>query len=109
MLVGNFGDGMINAFDPNSGDFLGALEGTDGNPLVIPGLWGLTFGNGGSGGSLNTLYFTAGPNGEADGLFGALTAVPEPSTWAMMLVGFAAISLAGYRGRSMRSAQAIAV
>jgi hypothetical protein len=51
------------------------------------------------GGSLNSLYFTAGPNGEANGLFGSLTAVPEPSTWAMLLLGFAGLGLVAVRRR----------
>ena len=100
LLVGNFGNGMINAYDPNTGAPKGTLDGRDGNPLVIDGLWGLTIGNGSAaGGSLNTLFFTAGPNGESDGLFGSL-AVPEPSTWAMMLLGFAGLAFSGYRAKS---------
>ena len=74
---------------------IGTLDGSDGNPLVIDGLWALTIGNGAAGGSLNTLYFTAGPDGESHGLFGALTVVPEPSTWAMMLAGFAGLGFGG--------------
>ena len=74
-----------------------AIEWTDGSPLVIDGLWGLTIGNGSAlGGSLDTLFFTAGPNGESDGLFGSL-AVPEPSTWAVLLLGFTGLGIAGYR------------
>jgi uncharacterized protein (TIGR03118 family) len=96
LLVGNFGDGMINAYKTD-GTFVGALDGLDGNPLVIDGLWGLMFGNDAGGGFSNTLYFTAGPAGESEGLFGALSVVPEPSTWAMMLSGFAALAFAGYR------------
>ncbi len=98
LLVGNFGNGMINAYNATTGAFIGALDGTNGNPLAIDGLWGLRFGNGAAGGgSLSSLYFTAGPNGESDGLFGSLTAVPEPSTWAMMLAGFAGLAFAAYR------------
>ena len=97
LLVGNFGNGMINAYDPTTGTFEGALDGSDGSPLVIDGLWALTIGNGSAaGGSLNTLFFTAGPNGESDGLFGSL-AVPEPSTWAMLLLGFGVLGFAAYR------------
>ena len=100
LLVGNFGNGMINAYDPTTGAFEGALDGSDGSPLVIDGLWGLTIGNGSAGGSLNTLYFTAGPNGESDGLFGSL-AVPEPSTWAMLMLGFGGLGFAAYRRTKM--------
>jgi uncharacterized protein (TIGR03118 family) len=74
ILVGNFGDGHISAFDRASGSFLGQLS--DGQNLVeIDGLWGLSFGNGAAAGDVNTLFFTAGPNDEQDGLFGALQPV----------------------------------
>ena len=99
LLVGNFGNGKINAYNATTGAFLGTLDGSDGNPLSIDGLWGLTFGNGAAGGSLDTLYFTAGPNDEANGLFGSLTAVPEASTWAMMLLGFCGLGMAARRRR----------
>lgn len=101
LLVGNFGNGWINAFNPNTGAFEGTLDGINGSPLVIDGLWSLTVGNGApGGGSPNSLYFTAGPNGESDGLFGNLRAVPEPSTWAMLLVGFVGLGFLGYRRRA---------
>ena len=72
LLVANFGDGTINAFDPLTGNLLGTLKDSKGNPIVIDGLWSLIFGNGGNGGDPNKLYFTAGPGGEAHGLFGSL-------------------------------------
>ncbi len=74
LLVGNFGlgDGKINAYDPNTGQFLGYVTDADGNPLAFEGLWYLTFGNGGSGGDPNTLYFTAGLNRNGPGSFGAM-------------------------------------
>ena len=75
ILVGNFGDGRINAFDPKSGEWLSALDDSTGNPFAAAGLWGIAFGNGHSGGDAHTLYFTAGLNGEADGLFGSLAPV----------------------------------
>jgi uncharacterized protein (TIGR03118 family) len=75
LLIGNFGDGRINAYDPASGDFLGSLRDERGKKLAIDGLWALKFGNGVIG-TPETLLFTAGPDGEAHGLFGALTAVP---------------------------------
>ena len=77
LLVGNFGSGTIMTFEAD-GDFRGLLEGATERPLVIDGLWGLAFGNGGRAGRPGTLYFTAGPNGEGNGLFGALDLVPEP-------------------------------
>ena len=86
LLVGNFGDGRINAFDPLTGAFVSSLNNTSGNPIEIDGLWALKFGNAGPGFSANKLYFTAGLNGEADGLFGSLQSVPEPST-GLLLTG----------------------
>jgi uncharacterized protein (TIGR03118 family) len=78
LLVGNFGDGMINAFDVSTGSLLGALQNKLGNPISIEGLWALQFGNGGNGGAADTLYFTAGIAGggvvEDHGLFGSLQA-----------------------------------
>jgi uncharacterized protein (TIGR03118 family) len=76
LLVGNFGDGRINAFDLGTGAFLGQLRKPSGQPLSIEGLWGLHFGNGGSGGAANLLFFTAGPDDENHGLFGSLRAIP---------------------------------
>ncbi len=75
ILVGNFGSGWISAFNPVTGKFEGFVKNPDDSILTIDGLWGLNFGNGGTAGPLNTLYFTAGPNGENDGLFGTLTPV----------------------------------
>ena len=73
LLVGNFGDGWINAYNPKTGAYAGALMNTNGSPLVIQDLWGLITGNGGQGGATNAVYFTAGLAGEAHGLFGSLT------------------------------------
>jgi hypothetical protein len=65
------------------------------------GLWSLLFGSGGSG-NPNTLYFTDGINNENAGLFGAITSVPEPSTWVMMLLGLGGLGLAvGRRRRTL--------
>ncbi len=75
ILIGNFGDGRINAFDPGTGEFLGTVVNSKGQEILIDGLWSLRVGNGGAGGNTNTIYFTAGPNGEKDGLFGSLTPV----------------------------------
>ena len=72
LLVGNNGDGHINAFDLRSGAFLGDLGGDDGQPLAIPNLWALTFGNDHLGGAADALFFTAGMDDEAHGLFGAI-------------------------------------
>jgi uncharacterized protein (TIGR03118 family) len=88
LLVGNFGDGTISVFspDPNTPGFLGQLSGANGNPLVIDGLWALSPGNDGSGGSSQNIYFSAGPNGESHGLFGVLQSVPEPTGLGLLVL-----------------------
>jgi len=73
ILIGNFGDGRINAYD-GSGRLLDALEDASGQPIVIDGLWMLALG-GGRNSSPDTLFFTAGPNHETDGQFGTITPV----------------------------------
>lgn len=73
LLVGDFGDGHINAFDSSTGAFVGQLQDRSGHPITINGLWGLAFGNGGMAGDTTTLFFAAGLNDEADGLFGSIT------------------------------------
>jgi uncharacterized protein (TIGR03118 family) len=73
LLVGNFGDGRISAYNPRTGHFHGQLRDEEEQPIAISGLWGLRFGNGGAGGDPNALFFAAGINEEADGLFGTLT------------------------------------
>jgi uncharacterized protein (TIGR03118 family) len=75
LLVGDFGDGRINAFDASTGQFLGQLDDQRGNPIAISGLWGLTFGNNFEGERSNLLFFTAGIEEEAHGLFGTLRAM----------------------------------
>jgi uncharacterized protein (TIGR03118 family) len=73
ILIGNFGDGRINVFDED-GTFVDQLEDASGNPLAIDGLWTLTLG-GGRTSSPDTLYFSAGPNKEVNGLFGTIAPV----------------------------------
>ncbi|TWI67479.1 uncharacterized protein (TIGR03118 family) [Pseudoduganella lurida] len=72
LLVANFGDGRINAYDAATGAPAGPLTQTDGTPIVIDGLWGIAFGNGLNGQPKNTLFFTAGPDDEAHGLYGRI-------------------------------------
>ncbi|MDB5337400.1 MAG: hypothetical protein JWN70_3019, partial [Planctomycetaceae bacterium] len=79
LLVGNFGDGTVNAFDPDTGDFLGQVTDVSGQPLTIDGLWAIKFGNGGAGGDTDDIYFTSGPGDEQHGLFGELGAVGDPT------------------------------
>lgn len=93
LLVGNFGDGHINIYDPNTHAFLGQVLDASNKSLTVDGLWALSPGNDTLAGSSSLLYFTAGPNEEAHGLFGVLTPVPEPSTYAMMLVGLGVLGL----------------
>jgi uncharacterized protein (TIGR03118 family) len=75
LLVGNFGDGRINAYDPTTGEYLGALRDEAGQRIEIDGLWALMFGNGVTA-PATTLLFTAGPDEESHGLFGTLTVAP---------------------------------
>jgi uncharacterized protein (TIGR03118 family) len=84
LLVGNFGDGRIHAFDPKHFDRPSngrrpgrTLRAPNGQPIMIDGLWSLAFGNGSAAGPTDTLFFTAGPNDEGDGLFGKLTATQQ--------------------------------
>ena len=76
LLVGNFGNGRINAFDLATGRFIGPMRGTDGHPLIIDGLWGLSFGNGVLDQPTEVLFFTAGPGDEGHGLYGRIQPVP---------------------------------
>ncbi len=72
LLVANFGDGKINAYNTSNGRFEGTLSRADGTPIVIDGLWAIAFGNGSFAQPLNTLFFTAGPSNETHGLFGRI-------------------------------------
>jgi uncharacterized protein (TIGR03118 family) len=89
LLVGNFGNGRINAFDASTGSRVGELRDPDGEPIRIDGLWALRVGNGKAGGAADTVYFTAGIFGERHGLFGSLTTAatgsaegPAEAQWA---------------------------
>jgi uncharacterized protein (TIGR03118 family) len=73
LVANNVPDGRINAFDPKSGAFLGALRDANGQAIVINQLWALQFGNGGNGGKPDQLFFTAGPDNYANGAFGVIT------------------------------------
>ena len=97
LLIGNFGDGRINAFNPITFFNDGPILDSRGNPVAIDGLWALIPGNGGMAGSSNSIYFSAGSNGEADGLFGSLTPTPEPSTFALAAFAFIGLAAWGWR------------
>jgi uncharacterized protein (TIGR03118 family) len=102
LLVGNEGDGRINAFDPATGTWLGALRDSGGDPIANPGLWGLLVGNDGNGGDSGTLYFVAGIEDEREGLLGAIrlvdvASVPEPASWWLLVLGACALLIAARR------------
>ena len=84
LLIGNFGDGTINGFDPASGASLGAITLASGKKLAVPGLWDLAFGNGAPNQPAGALFYTAGPNNQTDGVFGRIDSVtsstPPPCT-----------------------------
>jgi len=75
LLVGQFGSGQILVFNPVTGAFRGTLNDASNHPINIDGLWDIAFGSGGTSGPATTLFFTAGLNDEADGLFGTITAI----------------------------------
>lgn len=76
LLVGNFGDGRVNAYDLATGKFVGRLKAPGGKPIQIDGLWGITFGNGFANAPVNTLFFAAGPGDELHGLYGRIDVAP---------------------------------
>jgi uncharacterized protein (TIGR03118 family) len=77
LLVGMFGSGQVATFDATTGEFEGLLRGRHGQPIEIDGLWALAFGNNGNAGPKTTLFFTAGIDDEAHGLFGTITPIPK--------------------------------
>jgi uncharacterized protein (TIGR03118 family) len=82
LIVGNFGDGTLHAYNATDGRFLGTLQDESGKPIVIDGVWGITFGNGVAAGDTNALYFAAGPDDETHGLFGSIRLVAGSSARA---------------------------
>lgn len=77
LLVGNFGDGAINAYEPTSGRFLGTLRDENHHRIHIDGLWGIAFGNGLASQHTNALYYAAGPDDENGGAYGVVTALEK--------------------------------
>jgi uncharacterized protein (TIGR03118 family) len=107
LLVGNLNDGRISAFsaDPTHPGFIRQLSDKNNIPFAEPGLWALQFGNGGNGGDRNTLYFAAGINNQQDGLFGAISAAPEPGSIVLLTIGLALGGLGAWRKRRRASGQ----
>ena len=86
LLVGNKDSGTISVFNLANDTSLGTLNGTNGQPIVIPGLWALWVGNNDGSGSNQQLYFTAGSVGYSEGLLGVIQSVPEPSSAVLGLI-----------------------
>jgi uncharacterized protein (TIGR03118 family) len=100
LLVGNFGNGEINAFNPTTGAFLGTLSDINGDPIVNQDLWALEVD---PGANANAVFFTAGIDHQTEGLFGELTSpAPEPGSFGIGALGCAALGLLARRRRSLR-------
>jgi uncharacterized protein (TIGR03118 family) len=93
LLIGNFGNGEINAYDPTTGAFVGTIDGANGLPIVNDFLWALDFRTGGTNDNLNALYFTAGIDNQQAGLFGDITVTPEPASTALGFLGLTGLVL----------------
>jgi uncharacterized protein (TIGR03118 family) len=91
LLIGQFGDGQILAYDPTTDAFLGTIDGKNGMPIVNPFLWALDFRTGGTNVNTDALYFTAGYNNQLDGLFGDITPAPEPATITLLLAAMGSV------------------
>jgi len=109
ILIGNFGDGRINAFDPVTREFQGVLSSRPGRPIEIDGLWGLAFGNGRTAGDANALYFAAGPDDETHGLFGSIRIAPDATSTGGSTSGFAGVAGDGIGARVGGTTQSPAV
>lgn len=100
LLVGNFGDGKINAFDPSTGSLIGTLNDSNGNALVNGSLWELVFDPTGQTGAKDTLYFSAGLVNEGDGLVGAIAVGKTQPTTATFSIAAASPTLTVVKGQS---------
>lgn len=99
LLIGNFGNGEILAYDPLTGVFLGTIDGANGQPLVNDFLWALESRTTGPDIDPNAVYFTAGINNQADGLFGKIDPVPEPAPIIETAFGLITLALVELRRR----------
>lgn len=79
LLVGNFGDGKINGYDPANGTFMGAITDSAGAAFAVPGLWGIAFGNDAANQPHNTLFYAAGTNDEVNGAYGRIDLGSQPA------------------------------
>jgi uncharacterized protein (TIGR03118 family) len=93
LLVGNFGNGEILAYNASTGQYITTLDGADGKPIVNDFLWSLEFRTAGANVNTEALYFTAGINNQKDGLFGEIASTPEPASVALLLVGLGTAAL----------------
>jgi uncharacterized protein (TIGR03118 family) len=106
LLIGNFGSGEIDVYNPITDAFLGTLDGANGQPIVNSGLWSLETRTGGAGDNTDAVYFTAGINGQADGLFGEITATtPEPATIFGTATGLLALALTKFKFNKLSRSQ----
>jgi uncharacterized protein (TIGR03118 family) len=102
LLVGNFGDGQILAYNPTTGAYLGTLDGANGQPLTNDFLWSLVTRTGGTDVDPNAVYFTAGIDDQTDGLFGEIDFTPEPATVVETATGAIGLFLLTFRRRTQR-------
>ena len=105
LLVGDKATGNITIINLNNDSVVGLLDGTNGQPIKIPDLWALIVGNGGSGGSSEEIYFTAGAEGYQNGVFGAIQSVPEPSSAVLGLIAIGSLAT-GWHWKKRRNRQA---
>ncbi|MGA8025918.1 MAG: TIGR03118 family protein [Bryobacteraceae bacterium] len=99
LLVGNFGNGEINAYNPTTDAWVGTLDGPGGKPVVNDFLWSLEFRTGGPNVNTDALYFTAGINNQKDGLFGEIDPAPEPVSFGLAALGTFAVGVLYIRRR----------
>jgi mono/diheme cytochrome c family protein len=112
LLIGNFGDGAINAFDPNTGVFAGTISDSAGTALKNAGLWGIAFGNGSQNQPVDTLYLTAGISGETAGLYARIdvgATAPDAVAPTVSLTAPAAGTISGTVGLAATAADDVGV
>ncbi len=97
LLIGNNGDGVINAYNPLTGAFVGSIDGANGQPLVNNDLWAIGFRTGGTNDNTSALYFAAGDDPGGVGLFGDITESPEPASLMLAAFGFTGLGLLARR------------